>query len=172
MLFKALIASDTFHKDGSPHLMATVIECEDIGEREEKYKDIIGFYTFIPKAKGINKKIINYMNGWTEMLGKSTICLLKTNEELSGWLFEYGEFINHRKIQVFTSNDINYDIWLDPDINFWNPVDFLLDAEYYTPMDEDYVDEKFKKIEESLKFLDNKMSKILGIIERLDNDKS
>lgn len=168
---KTLIGTDTFHKEGSPHLMVTVIECDNINDREDKYKDVVGFYNYISGEDSINDETIKVMDDWTDILKKNIIFLLKNDKKLSGWLFEYSEEISYREIEVFTLNDINYDIWLDPETNFWNPVDFLLEAEYYTPnIDEEFndnIDERLQHIENSIIQLDTKISELTDNIKEI-----
>lgn len=170
---KALITTDTYHKDGAPHLMVTAIDC-NVNDREEKYNDIAGFIKYKPKANDITKKDIQEMDDWADILNKNIIFLLRTNKKLSGWLFEYGKDITYREIQVYTVNDVNYDIWLDPDINFWNPVDFLLEAEYYGPMLDQETDEKLTNIQNGITQLSDKISEFMDsvkkIIERKNNE--
>jgi len=173
--FKILIGTDTFHKEGSPHLVVTAIEDDNVSEREDKYNDVIGFYTYVPDAEDIDDRYIQEMDDWADILKKNIIFLLQTNKKLSGWLFEYSDDITYREVQAFTMNDINYDIWLDPETNFWNPVDFLLEAEYYeSEIDEHGFGEKIKNIEENIKRIETKMSELSDnlkiIVERYDKE--
>jgi hypothetical protein len=107
------------------------------------------------------------MDDWADILKKNIIFLIKNDKKLSGWLFEYSEDISYREIQAFTLNDVNYDIWLDPETSFWNPVDFLLEAEYYTPADfgDADVDERLKHIEEGITQLDTKISELTNNVK-------
>jgi hypothetical protein len=158
--FKVLVGTDTFHKEGSPHLVATLIECDSVSDREDKYNDVVGFYREIPDAENIDNAAIKEMDDWADILKKNIIFLVKSDKKLGGWLFEYSKDISYREIQAFTLNDVNYDIWLDPETNFWNPVDFLLEAEYYTPdvNHEDGIFDKLKNIEESITQINTKIS--------------
>ena len=174
--FKILVGTDTFHKEGSPHLVVTAIEDNDVNAREDKYNDVVGFYKCIPDAENIDDKHIREMDDWADILRKNIIFLLKTDKKLNGWLFEYSEDISYREVQAFTINDINYDIWLDPETNFWNPVDFLLEAEYYdSEVDEYGFGEKIKNIEKNIDQINTKISELTDnikvIVERITHDK-
>jgi len=168
---KVLVGTDTFHKEGSPHLMVTMVDCDSVSDREDKYKDVIGFYDYTPGKDGIDNETIKIMDDWADILKKNIIFLLKNDKKLSGWLFEYSDEISYREIQAFTLNDVNYDIWLDPDTNFWNPVDFLLEAEYYTPSaDEEFdnnINEKLKHIEDSITQLDTRISELTNNMKEI-----
>lgn len=167
--FKILINTDTFYKEGSPHLVATVIGDNDVNNREDVYKDVIGFYKKIPHMYDIDNSTIKEMDDWADILKKNIIILIENDSKLIGWLFEFGEDISYREIQASSLNDINYDIWLDPDANFWNPVDFLLEEEYYTPVnyEGDNINDKLKCIEESIMKLDTKISKLVDNIKEI-----
>ena len=131
---KILIGTDTFHKKGSPHLMVTAIICDDIHKREDKYKDVVGFYKYCSGSiEDIDNSFIKDMDDWTDILKKNILCLIENEDKINGWLFKHQEGeISYQEVQIYTLNDVNYDVWLDPDTSFWNPVDFLLEAEYFS----------------------------------------
>lgn len=128
--FSLLIGTETFHKVGTPHIMATITSGQAL-KREEEYKDVVGFYRCDDKKVNI-KSFHKHMISWVEKLNKNMVLVFKQNKKSQGWLyFRNNNTIDFRKVQVYSNNDINYDIWLDPETNFWNPVDFLLEAEYF-----------------------------------------
>ena len=165
---KVLIGTDTSHKDGSPHIMVTAIVCSDINARESKYNDVVGFYKYLPDNEELEESVINDMDDWADILKKNIICIIENKEKIDAWVFEYkkGE-ISYQEAQAFTLNDVNYDVWLDPESSFWNPVDFLLEGEYfYSPVENDNsaVDNKFELIIEKIEALSDG---VLGLADTL-----
>lgn len=169
---RILIGTDTFHKKGSPHLMVTAIDCDDINSRENKYNDVVGFYKYSPNMDELDDSIVKDMDDWADILKKNILCLVGTDSGIKGWLFKNQDEVSYQEIQVYTLNDVNYDVWLDPDTSFWNPVDFLLEAEYYSHpmMTEDEMpnlDDKFDMIEKKIEILNSSVLQLAGAIRGL-----
>lgn len=188
---KILVSTDSFHKDGVPHLMSTAInfytqenpvsvefDYKAAFDREDRYNDIVGFYHTHPS--GINRMSqidIDTMIQWVSCLGKSLICIIETEEKKNGWLFSKDESgkISYREVHVSSANDVNYDIWLDAKANFWSPADFLLEGEYFTEElmndDEegivDIIIEKLDTIVENNKQLKAAFNELLGTLQKL-----
>lgn len=125
-----LIGTETYHKAGAPHMVATLALNSHAINREEEYKDVVGF--FKEDKDVFPESLHDGMKDWVRTLNKNMVFVLKQEKRLMGWLyFKNNDQVDFREIQVYTNNDINYDLWLDPESSFWNPVDFLLEAEYF-----------------------------------------
>jgi JAB domain-containing protein similar to deubiquitination enzymes len=144
---KMLISTDAFHKEGTPHVTVTAIDFytqknpvavefdyAKVYGREDKYHDIVGFYHTHPSGMNrMSQTDVNTMVQWVKCLGKTLLCLIETDQKVNGWLFtkdDKGE-VTYRDVQINTANDVNYDVWLDASVSFWNPADFLLEGEYF-----------------------------------------
>lgn len=193
---KILISTDSFHKDGVPHIMLTAInfytqenpvsvefDYKAAFDREDKYNDIVGFYHTHPSGMNRMSQIdIDTMTQWVKCLGKSLICVIETEEKKNGWLFSKDEAgnVSYREVHVSSVNDVNYDVWLDAKANFWNPADFLLDGEFFmgdvtvSNEDDEYDDEiiemmmeKLDQIGEGVNKLTTGFNSLLDALQRL-----
>jgi len=178
-VYKTLISTEMSHQNGAPHIMLTSIgfdtqknassvefDYKKIYDREDTYQDIAGFYHTHPS--GLNQMSstdVMTMTQWVQTLGKSLVCVIETKEGINGWLFYKNEAggIDHRVVKVATSNDVHYDLWVDPDHTFWNPVDFLTEGEF---SDEDDIN-IFDDMQESINTIVENQSKILEAISIL-----
>lgn len=143
-IYRTLINTNTSYDDvGAPHVMVTAIDHDtqknpglvefdykNVFKREDDYSDVAGFYHTHPSgANYMSQTDIDTMKQWVHCLGKSLVCLIETEEQLNGWVFAKNEnIVNSHQIQAITSNDVNYDLWLDKTSGFWSPND-LLDEE-------------------------------------------
>ena len=144
---KVLIGTETSYKKGVPHALVTGIDSctqkraasvefdyKKVFDREDTYKDIVGFYHTHPSGLNqMSQTDIDTMKQWVGCLGKSLVCVIETAEQINGWVFakETNGGISVKEVQVTTNNDVNYDVWFDSKAPFWDPVDFLLEGEYY-----------------------------------------
>lgn len=176
---KILINTDTFHKDGAPHLMLTAIDFytqenptsvefdyEAVYQREDKYQDIVGFYHTHPSGMNKMSQIdIDTMTQWVRCLGKSLVCVIETEEQKNAWLFvkEENGKVSYRDALVASANDINYDIWLDAKRDFWSPADFLLEGEYFMMPEEEIEDDEVDDV------VDTMLGNMDNISGKLDN---
>jgi hypothetical protein len=134
--FKVLIDTETAYKDGAPHVMATgipVYSQQEVEHREAIYHNVIGFY-FARRAQDatITDEDIASMKGLVDKFGRSLLCLIENDDGIKGWAFskdDIGE-ISFHEAYISTSNDVNYDVWLKKDGNFWNPVSFLFEEDF------------------------------------------
>lgn len=170
---RLLIGTETFHKAGAPHMVATVIEGSDYLDREMQYKDVVGYCKY--EIEELNLEAYHEeMKNSVKSLNKNLVFILKRDNKLLGWLYyKNQDSIEFREIQVFTTNDVNYDLWLDPESSFWNPVDFLLEAEYFEhPMIEEepedsILDEKIDALTAKIEVLNSTVLQLAGVIKSL-----
>jgi len=160
---KVLVNTETAYRDGAPHLLVTGIgsytqglagsvefDYEDVYMREDNYNDVVGFYHTHPS--GLNQMSptdVQTMTQWVSCLGKSLICLIETDEQINGWMFIKSEHeITCREVNVHSGNDVNYDIWLEKQGQFWSPADFLMEENFEEEMEEE--EDAIEKIQEAL----------------------
>jgi len=186
-VYKLLVSYEMFHKEGSPHLSvismnpdtqhnpgAVEFDYKSVWDREDKYKDVAGFYHTHPSGMNQMSQIdINTMVQWVKCLGKSLICIIETDEKVNGWLFTKSDTgkINFQEIGVSTNNDVNYDVWLDPQESFFNPVDFLTEGEFFSENDEagifEGIQERLTNIEETQSDLRDRFNKLIELLKPL-----
>jgi len=186
---KMLVSTDAFHKDGTPHVMVSSVDFytqenpvavefdyDRVFKREDKYHDVVGFYHTHPSGLNRMSQIdIETMNQWVRCLGKSLICVIETEEKINGWLFSKdGDKISYREVHVSSTNDVNYDIWLDAESPFWNPADFLLEGEYLAvegqPSEEDVIEimmEKLDVLDQKIERLGTSFNALLDALKKV-----
>ena len=106
---------------------------EEVFAREDKYHDIVGFYhTHRAGLDCMSQTDVHTMKQWVNCLGKSLICIIETEDNISGWVFSKSDIgiIEYHDASVRTHNDVNYDVWLKKEGNFWNPVSFLFEEDF------------------------------------------
>lgn len=151
--YKTLIHSELFHKDGSPHLAVTVI-AESIKDRHSVYDDIAGILENANEDS--HDHIIDYMSKLVNKFNQNLIYILQGEHALRGWLFyKENDEILSRKINIDSSNNINYNIWIEISSSPWNPVDFLLDGDYFDSSAESPL---MEEIRETLEGINDKLS--------------
>lgn len=134
--FKVLIDTETAYKDGAPHVMATgipVYSQQEVENRESMYHDVVGFYFAKPgEPAEMTEDDITNMTGLTNKFKRSLLCLIENDDSISGWVFSIndGHIVSYNEIYVRSHNDVNYDVWLKKDGNFWNPVSFLFEEDF------------------------------------------
>lgn len=149
--YKSLINTEIFHKDGSPHIALTAI-IDSIENRHSEYNDVAG----IIENNNQEECASDYMIELVNKFDQSLIYILQMEHSLQGWLYykENNKVLN-RKVNVYTSNYVNYDIWLESTSSLWNPVDFLLEEPYFDPNIEDSLEEDIKN---ALRDINDKLS--------------
>lgn len=174
---KLLIDTEVAYKDGAPHVTVTGInsytqECavevefdyEEVFAREDKYHDVVGFYHTHPAGLDcMSGTDIETMKQWVNCLGKSLLCIIETEENISGWVFsknDNGE-VEYKDTCVRTHNDVNYDVWLKKDGNFWNPVSFLFEEDF---SEEDKYFTEFSKKIDALAEKQENLTKTIGYL--------
>jgi len=185
-----LITSDILQKDGSPHLVVTSIgyatqknpgavefDYDSVYSREDNYSDVAGFYHTHPSGLNRMSSIdIETMTQWVQCLGKSLVCIIETDQHINGWLFSRDEITNeiiHREVSVETSNDVQYDLWINSDGEpIFNPVDFLVDGLFSDEDEEmpsifDEISNKLTKLEAGQHELNDKFIKLTTAIQQV-----
>lgn len=171
---RLLIGTETFHKAGAPHMVATVIEGSNLLDREAQYKDVVGYCKYEHEEIDIEAYHEDMKNS-VSALNKNLVFVLKRDDKLLGWLYYRNQDkVEFREIQIFTSNDVNYDLWLDPETSFWNPVDFLLEAEYFDRSladeyseEESLLEEKLDALVAKVEVLNTTVLQLAGVIRSL-----
>ncbi len=138
-------------------------------EREDKYKDVVGFYhTHPPGCFSMSSTDIETMTQWVKCLGKSLICVIECENVLNSWLFVKNEDggVSYIDVNANTTNNINYYIWTDPTPSFWENADFLVKGEAYFDEDED---DPFSEIIERIENLEAGMMSVLSGIQTLSS---
>jgi len=138
---KILIGTETYHRNNAQHMLATAInfytqkqiasvefDYASVFEREDKYKDVVGFFHTHPSGcTSMSQTDIDTMVQWVKCLGKALLCIIECDKQLYAWIFYKNEDkILNKEIKATTTNDTNYNIWLEASPNFWNSADFLL----------------------------------------------
>ena len=179
---KILITTDTFNKDKAPYVLCTAVDSytqnkfgsvefdyKKVFEREDKYKDVVGFYhTHPPGCFTMSQTDIQTMTQWVKCLGKSLICLIECEGIVNSWLFvksSKGE-VAIVDVKANTTNNINYYVWTDPTPSFWEDADFLLKGEAYYDEDES---DPFSEIIERLENLEAGVMSALTGLEALNS---
>jgi len=178
---KILIATDTFNKDKAPYVLGTAIDSytqnkfgsvefdyKKVFEREDKYKDVVGFYhTHPPGCFGMSSTDTDTMTQWVKCFGKSLICLIECEGIVNAWLFVKGEdgSVSILDVKANTTNNVNYYVWTDPTPSFWDNADFLVKGEaYYEEGDQE---DPFAEIIERLENLEAGFTAALSGLENL-----
>ena len=181
---KILIDTETAYKSGTPHLLATSIgsyilgldklvefNYKDVYDREDNYADVVGFYhTHSPELNQMSSIDIQTMTQWVSCLGKSLICLIETNEQISGWILIKGEHeITYREVSVQIKSDVNYDIWLDKQKKFWNSADFLMEDNFEDEEanERELLIEPLEDINDALEGLKNGFGILISMMEQI-----
>lgn len=149
MSWKTLIHTEAFYDEDSPHLLLTAIE-ENSYDRERGYGDVVGIFIVGADLNDFVKLSLNY---YVEQLEKNIILIIETPEEenqLEAWAFDK-ETLKPTKMKVCTTNDVNYDIWLEEE-SFWDPSDFIF---------ADEAARNTKSIESRLDGIEEKVGEIL-----------
>lgn len=158
---KILVNTEAFYKENAQHMMVTAIDFytqkqvasvefdyNKVFEREDKYKDIVGFYHTHPAGcVTMSKTDISTMVQWVKCLGKALVCLIECENRLYSWIFykdEAGE-ISYKDIKATTNNDVNYNLFLEHSSGFWNSADFLL-TEMEEVSEVELLDEMFNSL--------------------------
>ena len=126
-MYEVLIGTESFYDEGAAHLTTTLINVESAATREDRYKDVVGFKT--NKIDALNSSN-EFMIGQIEQLNKNLVLIEHHKNKSAGKIFYKnadGKYLD-KKIHIHTANDINFDIWLDTNSCYWNPVDVLLDG--------------------------------------------
>lgn len=173
---KLLVITETFNKDKSPYILSTSLDLNlnskkqfdynFIYEREDKYKDIVGFYISHPVGYfSLSSEEIKTIEQWVKCLGKSLIVLVESDAVLNSWLFSKGEDnkISILDIKASTTNNINYYIWTEPTPAFWQNADFLTKGEAYL---DEFVD-PFTEITDRLDNMEAGLMSVINAIESL-----
>jgi hypothetical protein len=173
---KLLVLTETFNKDKSPYLLSTAIDLHtnsknqfdynNIYNREDKYKDLVGFYIIHPVGYfGMSSEDITTMEQWVKCLGKSLVCLVECDGVINAWLFSREESgkVSNIDIKASTANNINYYIWTEPTPSFWQNADFLTKGEAYQ---DEFID-PFTEITDRLDNVEAGMMSIINAVEAL-----
>lgn len=177
---KILITTDTFNKDKAPYVLCTAVDSytqnqfgsvefdyKKVFEREDKYKDVIGFYhTHPPGCFNMSQTDIQTMTQWVKCLGKSLICLIECDGVVNSWLFAKGDKgeVSILDVKANTTNNVNYYVWNEPTPSFWEDADFLLKGEAYYDEDGD----PYAEIVERLENLEAGMMSVLTGLDALN----
>lgn len=176
---KILITTDTFNKDKAPYVLCTAVDSytqnnfgsvefdyKKVFEREDKYKDVVGFYhTHPPGCFGMSNTDRQTMTQWVKCLGKSLICLIECEGIVNSWLFVKGEKgeVAVMDVKSNTTNNVNYYVWTDPTPSFWQDADFLVKGEAY------YAEEGDDPFSEIIERLENLEASVLSALTGLES---
>lgn len=180
MKFRPLVYTDTFAMGTLPHLILTALDSlesfdtEAFINRNNKHKDFTGVIAYKEEIH-LSETDISEMNELTKELGKNLVYLV-SGEYTGGWLFyETQGDIVHRKVQVHTTNQVNFDVWLEAQNSLWNPVDFLLDGGTQAPiflpdmpdMEEEFPEfEILEELRESMSSVEEKLNLVLDKLDK------
>ena len=132
----------------------------DPEERENKYSDVIGIFIEDSELDIDHELVERELEELSSLIKKNAVCVLKNEDGIFGLLYEIGtkEFY---KVKAQTINDVNYEIWLDQESSFWNPVDFLLDESLFD--ETDYINGRLDSI-------NSKLDQLINLIRKTNNN--
>jgi len=161
-----LIATETSHRSGTPHIVVSKSICS-AEARELKYKDVVGFLVS-KRDVGEKADVDEFMKKQVLQFKKNLICVIENDSGATASMhYRSNDNVLAREVQVYTNNDVNYDIWLDAESSFWNPVDFLLDGEYFEPHPMEIAGVESPALNENLELISEQLVELKEIVVHL-----
>lgn len=176
MIYKTLISTDTFASaENLPHLILTATDRSssfnevNLQSRDNKYNDLAGVLV-LKKDNLLSNDDVASMKNIVSLVNKNLVFLISA-EYLSGWLFyKDSDEIQYKQIKAHTSNDVNFDVWLESQNSLWNPVDFLLEGAPISSVefvDVNDIDDPFVDVNNLLFELKKSLDRIEGKIDSI-----
>lgn len=149
----------------------------DIMAREDEYKDFSGIYhSSLGNISEPSSHVVELMSQWVKCLGKSLVYIYEFGGVIKAWMFSKSTMLSivHHELRAKTSNDINYDLWIEREDSYFNPVDFLTEGEFLYDEDVgalDSIDDRLAIIELAQEEMKESFKTLTEIIKKQNRKK-